>query len=171
MIPMPPVRTRGYAHHVEIAAPVAQVWQALTVAPLIVRWYGARAIVEPRVGGRFFVERAERGARDAQIDVFEPNRRLRLVYLRVPGAPHSDTALVDDFLLDRRGPATVLRVLGSGVPDTPDWDALYMRLRLGWPILLRELRGLLEGGGEHNGKAAGEGRKGDPPKDPARRGR
>jgi uncharacterized protein YndB with AHSA1/START domain len=143
---MPPVRTRGYAHHVEIAAPVERVWQALTDVPTILRWYADRAIVEPRAGGRFYVERNERGARDAQIDIFEPNRRLRLVYLKMAGAPPSDTALVDDFLLDARGATTVLRILGSGVPETPAWDQLYARLRLGWPILFRQLRVLLEEG-------------------------
>ena len=171
-IRMPIVRTRGYAHHVEIAAPVERVWQALTHAPTIVRWYADRATVEPRVGGRFFVERNERGARDAQIDIFEPNRRLRLVYLKMPGAPPSDSALVDDFLLDPRGPATVLRVLGSGVPDTPDWDPLYMRLRLGWPILFKQLRLLLEPAGANQaGADAKEGSKKGPQKDNTRRSR
>jgi uncharacterized protein YndB with AHSA1/START domain len=145
---MPPVRTRGYAHHVDIEVPVALVWEALTHVPTIVRWYADRAIVEPRVGGRYFVERKDRGARDAQIDVFEPNRRLRLVYLKSPGSPPSDTALVDDFLLDTKGGASVLRILGSGIPDTKEWDPIYARLRLGWPILFRQLRLMLTEGRE-----------------------
>jgi uncharacterized protein YndB with AHSA1/START domain len=145
---MPPIRTRGYAHHVDLDVPIAVVWEALTHVPTIVRWYADRAIVEPRVGGRYFVERKDRGSRDAQIDVFEPNRRLRLVYLKSPGSPPSDSALVDDFLLDTKGNATVLRILGSGVPDTKEWDPIYARLRLGWPILFRQLRQLLTEGRE-----------------------
>jgi len=145
---MPPVRTRGYAHHVEIEVPVALVWEALTHVPTLQRWYADRAIVEPRPGGRYFVERKDRGSRDAQIDVFEPNRRLRLVYLKSPGLPPSVTALVDDFLLDAKGTATVLRILGSGVPDTKEWDPIYARLRLGWPILFRQLRLMLVEGRE-----------------------
>lgn len=145
---MPPVRTRGYAHHIEIEAPVALVWEALTHAPTISRWYADRAVIEPRPGGRYFVERKDRGARDAQIDVFEPNRRLRLVYLKSPGSPPSDSALVDDFLLDSKGASTVLRILGSGVPDTKEWDPIYARLRLGWPVLFRQLRLMLTEGRE-----------------------
>jgi uncharacterized protein YndB with AHSA1/START domain len=145
---MPPVRTRGYAHHVEIEVPTPLVWDALTHVPTLQRWYADRAIVEPRSGGRYFVERKDRGSRDAQIDVFEPNRRLRLVYLKSPGLPPSDSALVDDFLLDAKGTATVLRILGSGVPDTKEWDPIYARLRLGWPILLRQLRLMLVEGRE-----------------------
>jgi uncharacterized protein YndB with AHSA1/START domain len=145
---MPPVRTRGYAHHVEIEVPVALVWEALTHVPTLLRWYAHRAIVEPRSGGRYFVERKERGSRDAQIDVFEPNRRLRLVYLKSRDLPPSDTALVDDFLLDAKGTATVLRILGSGVPDTKEWDPIYARLRLGWPILFRQMRLMLVEGRE-----------------------
>ena len=145
---MPSVRTRGYAHHIEIEVPVALVWEALTHVPTMIRWFADRAVVEPRPGGRYFVERKERGARDAQIDVFEPNRRLRLVYLKTPGSPPSDTALVDDFLLDSKGASTVLRILGSGVPDTKEWDPIYARLRLGWPILFRQLRLMLTEGRE-----------------------
>ncbi len=145
---MSPVRTRGYAHHVEIEVPVALVWEALTHVPTIVRWYADRAVVEPRSGGRYFVERKDRGVRDAQIDVFEPNRRLRLVYLKTPGSPPSDSALVDDFLLDSKGASTVLRILGSGVPDTKEWDPIYARLRLGWPVLFRQLRLMLTEGRE-----------------------
>lgn len=145
---MPAIRTRGYAHHVDIEVPVSLVWEALTHVPTIVRWYADRAIVEPRAGGRYFVERKDRGARDAQIDVFEPNRRLRLVYLKSPGLPPGDTALVDDFLLDSKEDATVLRILGSGIPDTKEWDPIYARLRLGWPILFRQLRLLLTEGRE-----------------------
>jgi uncharacterized protein YndB with AHSA1/START domain len=145
---MPPVRTRGYAHHVEIEAPVERVWQALTHVPTIVRWYADRAIVEPRAGGRFFVERDKRGGRDAQIDIFEPNRRLRLVYLKTPDAPPSDAVLIDDFLLDSKETTTVLRILGSGIPDTKEWDPIYARLRLGWPILFRQLRVVLTEGRE-----------------------
>jgi uncharacterized protein YndB with AHSA1/START domain len=138
------VRTRGYAQHVEIAVPIERVWAALTHVPTILRWYADRAIIEPRPGGRFFVERKDRGGRDAQIDIFEPNRRLRLVYLKSTGAPPSNSALVDDFLLDSKDSSAVLRVLGSGVPDTPEWDPIYARLRLGWPILFRQLRLMLE---------------------------
>ena len=143
---MPPVRTRGYAHHVEIAVPAERVWQALTHVPTIVRWYADRAIVEPRAGGRFYVEHKDRGARDAHIDIFEPNRRLRLVYLKAPAAPPSDTALIDDFLLDSRGSHTILRILGSGIPDSRAWDPIYARLRLGWPILFTQLRMMLMDG-------------------------
>jgi uncharacterized protein YndB with AHSA1/START domain len=152
------VRTRGYAHHVEIAVPFERVWQALTHVPTLLRWYADRAVVEPRVGGRYYVERNERGARDAQIDIFEPNRRLRLVYMKTPGAPPSNSALVDDFLLDGKGSAAVLRVLGSGIPDAPEWDPIYARLRLGWPILFRQLRLMLEE--DNNTKRADGGRTG-----------
>jgi hypothetical protein len=66
------------------------------------------------------------------------------VYLKLPGSPPSNSALVDDFLLDSKNSSAVLRVLGSGIPDTPEWDPIYARLRLGWPILFRQLRLMLE---------------------------
>ena len=70
------------------------------------------------------------GGREAHIDVFDVNRRLRLIYLNSPGYPTSDSAVVDDFLLDvRKGEGTTsLRLLGSGIPESPTWDQTYCAL-------------------------------------------
>ena len=54
--------------------------------------------------------------------------------------------MVDDFLLDvRKGEGTAsLRLLGSGVPDAPEWDKAYMRMRVGWERLLGRIKVTLE---------------------------
>jgi hypothetical protein len=54
--------------------------------------------------------------------------------------------VVDDFLLDMRsgeGMAS-LRLLGSGVPDAPEWDKPYMRMRMTWERFLARLKITLE---------------------------
>jgi hypothetical protein len=60
--------------------------------------------------------------------------------------PPSDSAVVDDFLLDvRNGQGTTsLRLLGSGVPESPAWDKSYMRIRMGWERLLARIKVTLE---------------------------
>ena len=40
--------------------------------------------------------------------------------------------MVDDFILDRVPGGTIVRLLGSGVPATPEWDTQYWRLRTSW---------------------------------------
>jgi hypothetical protein len=67
--------------------------------------------------------------REAIIDVFEPGRRLRLIFLTPPGLEGFDGAVVEDTLLDQEGEETIVRTLCSGVPDTKEWTAHYMKLR------------------------------------------
>jgi hypothetical protein len=86
------------------------------------------------------------GGREAHIDIFEVNRRLRLIYLSGGDWPPSDSAVVDDFMLDmRKGEGTTsLRLLGSGVPESPEWDKSYMRIRMGWERLMARIKVTLE---------------------------
>src|SRR5271166_4833755 len=115
--------TRGYAHLVEVNVPVARVWHALTDPRLVNVWSGQEAEIDARVGGMYRIGNPQAGGREAHIDVFDVNRRLRLIYMNGPDDPTSDSAVVDDFLLDvRKGPSTTsLRVLGSGVPEASAW--------------------------------------------------
>jgi len=138
--------TRGYAHLVEIDAPIARVWRALTDPGLIRIWSGQEAEIDPRRGGSYRIGNRNAGGREAHIDIFDVNRRLRLIYLNGRDAPPSDSAVVDDFLLDvRKGEGeTSLRLLGSGVPETAAWDKSYVRIRLGWERFLARIKVTLE---------------------------
>ncbi|MEA3198469.1 MAG: hypothetical protein QOF32_2521 [Gammaproteobacteria bacterium] len=138
--------TRGYAHLVEVDVPVARVWRALTDPGLIRIWSGQDAQIDPRKGGAYQLGRRNAGGREAHIDIFDVNRRLRLIYLSGGDWPPSDSAVVDDFMLDvRNGQGTTsLRLLGSGVPESPAWDKSYMRIRMGWERLLARIKVTLE---------------------------
>ena len=138
--------TRGYAHLVEIEAPVPRVWRALTDPALIRIWTGQDAEVDPRRHGIYRVGRPASGGREAHIDIFDENRRLRLIYMPAPGMPACDSAVVDDFLLDqRKGEGTTsLRVLGAGIPESRDWDQAYSRIRMSWERYLARIKVALE---------------------------
>jgi len=138
--------TRGYAHLVELNVPVARVWQALTDPALIRLWTGADARIDPRQGGSLCFGKPAAGLREAHIDIFDVNRRLRLIYMKGSDLPRCDSAIVDDFLLDARGSdgPTALRLLGSGIPESKEWDAGYARLRIGWERFLGRIKLTLE---------------------------
>jgi uncharacterized protein YndB with AHSA1/START domain len=138
--------TRGYAHLVEVAVPVARVWRALTEPALIRIWSGLEAEIDPREGGMYRMGKPNEGGREAHIDIFDVNRRLRLIYLNTRDWPASDSAIVDDFILDvRKGEGTTsLRLLGSGIPESAAWDKSYMRIRMGWERLLARIKVTLE---------------------------
>ena len=138
--------TRGYAHLIEVDVPVARVWRALTDPGLVRIWSGQEAQIDPRQGGSYRLGDLNDGGREAHIDIFEVNRRLRLIYLKSSDWPAGDSAVVDDFILDvRKGEGTTsLRLLGSGVPESPTWDKSYVRIRMGWERLMARIKVTLE---------------------------
>ena len=136
--------TRGYAHLIEVSVPVNRVWRALTEAPMIRIWQNTEAEVDARQGGLYRTGVPGSNLREAHIDVFEPNRRLRLIYMNTRDYPRSESAIVDDFLLDVRPGKTAVRLLGSGVPELQEWDRPYVKIRMGWERLLARLRVMLE---------------------------
>jgi uncharacterized protein YndB with AHSA1/START domain len=138
--------TRGYAHLVEIDVPVGRVWRALTDPGLMRIWAGQEAEIDARQGGYYRLGLRRAGGREAHIDIFDVNRRLRLIYLNSRDTPAGDSAVVDDFLLDvRKGEGTAsLRLLGSGVPDAAEWDKPYMRMRMNWERFLARIKVTLE---------------------------
>ena len=138
-------RTRGYAHRIDIAADVATVWAAMTETASLARWCSPAAEIRPKPGGSFRASVDRVVELDAHIDVFEPGRRLRLIYLPAKALPPADSAIVDDFLV-QPGPkgGTLVRLLGSGIPDAPAWDAPYMRLRMGWERAMARLKVFVE---------------------------
>src|SRR5262249_60599993 len=86
-------RTRGYAHRVDILSDVSQVWRALTDSSRLREWCSPDAHVSPKAGGSFgaSVDRVTR--LEAHIDVFDVERRLRLIYLPSAGAARSGKAV------------------------------------------------------------------------------
>jgi uncharacterized protein YndB with AHSA1/START domain len=138
--------TRGYAHLVEVNVPISRVWTALTDPALMRVWSGQEAEIDARKGGLYRIGKRNAGGREAHIDIFDVDRRLRLIYLNGADEPPSDSAVVDDFLLDMRRDqrTTSLRVLGSGVPEAAIWDKSYVRMRLSWERFLARIKATLE---------------------------
>ena len=137
-------KLRGYAHRVDIAADAGKVWLALTNVEHLKRWCSPAADIKARPGGLFRASVDRVVELEAHIDVFEPGRRLRLIYLPNSELPPTDSAIVDDFILDATAPETIVRLLGSGIPSTPDWDAQYRRLRMGWQAAMTRLKVFVE---------------------------
>jgi uncharacterized protein YndB with AHSA1/START domain len=137
-------RERGYAHRVDIVADASRVWQALTQEPLLRLWCSPAAQVGARQGGLFRASVDRVSDFEAYIDVFEPERRLRLVHLPSGTLPPASAVMVDDFILDRVAGGTIVRLLGSGVPATPQWDTHYLRLRASWAQALQRLKVIVE---------------------------
>ena len=137
-------KERGYAHRVDILAEATQVWQALTEGTHLARWCSPGAQIRARPGGSFRASVDRVTEFEAHIDVFEPPRRLRLIYLPAPQLPPADSVMIDDFILDPVGGGTIVRLLGSGVPAGGQWDTQYWRLRTSWQAAMTRLKVYVE---------------------------
>jgi len=137
-------RTRGYAHRIDIAAAVTSVWNALTDSHSLSLWCSANAEISARPGGSFRANVDRITETEAHIDVYEPQRRMRLIHLPADGIPNLEGPLVDDFMLDEAPGGATLRLLGSGFPAEERWDAVYLRRRAGWKSALARLKVLVE---------------------------
>jgi uncharacterized protein YndB with AHSA1/START domain len=137
-------RERGYAHRVDVLAAPGEVWRALTDPIQLTRWCSPQAVIQARHGGLFRASVDRVTEFEARIDVFEPERRLRLLYLPAASLPRAESVMVDDFILDRVSGGTIVRLLGSGVPAVPEWDTQYWRLRTSWQQAMTRLKVFVE---------------------------
>jgi uncharacterized protein YndB with AHSA1/START domain len=138
------LKTRGYALRVDIAAKAPTVWAALTEEAHLVRWMNPDARIKPRAGGSLYVMPAPGLARDGLIDVFDANRRLRLIYLPPPELAEFDGAVVDDYLVEGDGQHSIVRLLGSGFPELDGWNDYYRRVRMAQERALARLKVMAE---------------------------
>lgn len=138
-------KPRGYAQFIEIRQPPERVFSAFADPAQLISWYATEASIEPRRGGRMYAKIGHGRVRDATIDVWDPGRRLRLIYMPDPSLPPSATGpIVEDVLFDVKPGRTVVRILGSGVPGEREWDVHFLALRRGWALWLVQLKRFLE---------------------------
>lgn len=153
---------RSVAVEVDIGAPPAQVWHALTDAAELVRWFSLEAHVIPGTGGEIYLSWGEPFVAAWRIEIWEPEHRLRVLETDALGGglqpqEGADTdrpgALADcakrvpartvDFWFEAQGARTILRLVHDGF--SPGSDAtLAAAVRRGWEFELRSLRHYLE---------------------------
>jgi uncharacterized protein YndB with AHSA1/START domain len=144
--------TRTQQHEIVIDAPLEAVWKAITDAEELTRWFVDEASIEPRLGGMFTFSWGGGEEGHNRIDGWEPNRKLVLTSLpfEMGAAKHDGTTpMVNEYTIERRDGKTVLRLVNSGIPNTPEWDGFYNGTESGWRSFLRTLRHYLE---HHGGK-------------------
>jgi uncharacterized protein YndB with AHSA1/START domain len=140
-----PLKTRGYAQRIDIDGPVSVVWSALCGPALLPLWLGEDARMTPQSGGSWSGTLAPGLERHAMVDVFDPPRRLRLIYLPPEHLSAFDGAVADDILLEAEdAQRTIVRLLCSGMPDLPEWNMHYLKVRAGTERALSRLKSVVE---------------------------
>lgn len=146
---MTPLTETARAHEtrVSIAASIEEVWKALTEPEALARWFAPRMIVKPGPGGEITADWGPGLEWKTVIEVWEPNRHLRLAETRdrvLSGAPDEERLeprrLVEDFYIEANGAETVLRLVHSGFGSSAAWDQEYEGTRDGWQSCFLRLK-------------------------------
>ncbi|HKY61623.1 MAG TPA: SRPBCC domain-containing protein [Gemmatimonadota bacterium] len=134
--------TRAVEAAIEIGVSPETVWRALTEARELERWFPLEARVKPGEGGTVFMSWKNEYEAESRITVWEPGRHLQITW----GFTDEEREITQftDFHLEGGKGRTVLRVVTSGFPDDPSWDAWYEGTRQGWAYELASLKRYLE---------------------------
>lgn len=133
--------TRQAAGQVTIHATPERVWQAVTEAAELERWFPLEARVEPGAGGRLWMSWRNEFAGEMEILVWDPPRHLRTSWSFGEG---EQPAQITDYLIEGKGGVTTVRAVTSGFPLDASWDGWVEGTVRGWAFELRSLRHYLE---------------------------
>jgi uncharacterized protein YndB with AHSA1/START domain len=130
-----------------VAAPVDRVWEVLTRAEYVGRWFGAeKAEIDLRPGGSFVMVWAQHGTGLARVEKVEEPAFFSFRWALEPGvepAPGEETLV--EFTLTPEGDGTRLRVVESGFSrlDRPAEKQQWHRERNvdGWRQVLEAVAG------------------------------
>jgi uncharacterized protein YndB with AHSA1/START domain len=128
---------------VVIAAPVERVFDLLTDAEHLVRWWPDAATFEPRVGGKVQFVFEGRAKVVGEVTRFEPPTALSFTWIRdvAPDAPtHVEIALAD--LGDGRCRVELVHSGWEVLPEAAEWRGAH---QAGWAHYLDCLADLAEG--------------------------
>lgn len=120
------------------------VWTALTTPELTQRYWGGMRIESDWMPGSKIRYRRDGRITDEHV-ILEVNRLQRLVHTFHPLVPEyvNEDPSVVTFGIEARGSVVQLSVRHEGFgPESK----LYCACRAGWPIILNELKSLLESG-------------------------
>jgi len=125
----------------ELSAPVATVWRAITEPAELARWFGDSAELDLRPGGEGWFGWSAHGRFALRIEEVDPPRRFAWRWAREPGKRLADTAstLVEWTLTPRRDGGTTLQLRESGLAA----DAYRRQNEDGWREELAHLAALL----------------------------
>ena len=112
------------------------MWQALTDASELERWFPLEARVTPGEGGSIYMSWKNEYTGESSILVWDPPHHLRTSW----GFDATGQSQVTDYLLEGRGRRTVLRVVTSGFPLDASWDGWVEGTRRGWVFELSALK-------------------------------
>jgi uncharacterized protein YndB with AHSA1/START domain len=152
-------KARAFDMTIDLDASTKEVWDAVTQAQELVRWFPLAAQVEPGAGGSMTWSWGDGWNGTVRIDAWDPPRFIRLVDEQarpydVDGKPLQDgktepATVVVEMTIEAGKGGTRLRLVHSGFGHGAAWDDEIEGISAGWQFELRSLRHYLR---HHRGR-------------------
>jgi uncharacterized protein YndB with AHSA1/START domain len=121
---------------IEVDATDEALWRAVSTAEGLTQWFPPFArVTDPGVGGKIWLSWGEGMEYEGRIEVWEPNRMLRV---------SEPTGMVVDYIITKSGSGAVMRVVQSGFGVGETWDDIFDGVEGGWTYFLCNLKHYLE---------------------------
>ena len=142
-------KTRSLETEMRIDAPIEAVWDALTRAEELVRWFPLEA--GENADGSVWMSWGDGFRFEGRPAESDPPRRIRFVYHQPPPGrdpatlePEDFAQIATEYVLESEGGKMLLRVVHSGFGVDAEWDDQFEGTRTGWEVELRGLRHYLQ---------------------------
>jgi uncharacterized protein YndB with AHSA1/START domain len=152
-------KSRAFEMSIDIDAPVEDVWEALTNARELVRWFPIGAEVTPGQGGSMTWSWGDSWSGTMRIEAWQPPRLLRLVDEKArpydteghrrPEEEAVASRVAVEITLETVQGTTRMRLVHSGFGLGSAWDDEIDGVSTGWQFELRSLRHYLQ---RHHGR-------------------
>lgn len=125
-----------------VEAPIEQVWEALTNAEHLSKWFGDSAEVDLRPGGRARFGWSEfNDSSEAIVEVVDRPSRFSFRWEALRDTPVEQASTLVEFSLESVGEGTRLTLVESGFAALPEdaYDRRFEENSSGWTAELKDL--------------------------------
>jgi uncharacterized protein YndB with AHSA1/START domain len=141
---------------VDVKAPAAKVFKALTADRELERWWPTTAKSDLRPGGKYvydfqFEDASKSLDQDGEFIEVVPDRRVRYTW----PATSKDYLTEVTFELSERSGDTEVRLIHTGFGSGGEWDESLEGHKSGWGAFIANLKSVLEGGADNRKSVMG----------------
>lgn len=125
-----------------VEAPIEQVWEALTNAEHLSKWFGDSAEIDLRPGGRARFGWSEfNDSSEAIVEVVDRRSRFSFRWEALRDTPVEQASTLVEFSLESVGEGTRLTLVESGFAALPEdaYDHRFEENSSGWTAELKDL--------------------------------
>lgn len=133
--------TRSHVEQLETSCDKSEIWAAITDIEALKRWLARDGSFAPYIGGPFEMDLRDGYSMSGRIDIFMPQRRMRMVIAPAEQEEALPTGPITiGHVIREKDDVTTLTVTVAGIPGSEDWEEYYRLSVDRWQNALAELK-------------------------------